>query len=81
MAKKKSEIQELSEFIRDNMVTRAEFHEEIAKLATKEELAKHEVILQQHTRQLNHLQGDMDIMRDKRMQLEVRVTKLERHGR
>jgi hypothetical protein len=71
MAKKKSEIQELSEFVRDNMLTRKEFQEEVGEI--KQTLGEHTKALNEHTRQLNQLPGDTNIMRDKRMQLEVRA--------
>ena len=83
--KKKSEIQELSEFIRDNMVTRSEFKEELEKLATKDDLKKVvmrldrvQITLDDHTRQLNIVRKDAETNLDKRLQLDVRVGKLEK---
>ena len=83
--KKKSEIQELSEFIRDNMVTRSEFKEELEKLATKDDLKKVvmrldkvQITLDDHTRQLNIVRKDAETNLDKRLQLDVRVDRLEK---
>jgi len=79
MAKKKTEIQELSEFVRDNMVTRKEFQEEIGEVNKK--LDGHTTILNDHTRRLNVIENDVKTGLDKRLQLEVRVANLEKTRR
>lgn len=69
MKKKKTEIQELSEFIRDNMVTRKEFHEEITPM--KNDIRRIEM-------KVDSIDKRLDYELDHRKQLEVRITKLEK---
>lgn len=69
MKKKKSEIQDLSEFIRDNMVTRKEFYEEIDKLNKTDQRIEMKV---------DSIDKRLDYELDHRKQLEVRITKLEK---
>ena len=65
MAKKKTAIQELSEFIRDHMVTKSDF-------------AELKQPLHDHTRDLNIIKNDVKTNLDKRLTPEVRVTNVEK---
>lgn len=69
MKKKKSEIQELSEFIRDNMLTRKEFYEEIDKMNKTDQRIEMKV---------DGIEKRLDYELDHRKQLEVRITKVEK---
>jgi len=73
MARKKAEIQELSEFIRDHMVTKDDLKDEL-----KAALEPIEKILAEHTRDLNIIKKDLETNLDKRLTLEVRVRKIEK---
>ena len=79
MAKKKTEIQELSEFIRDHMVTKSDF---TGLKQTLDEhtsiLNEHTSLLNEHTRDLNIIKNDVKTNLDKRLTLEVRVTNIEK---
>ena len=63
-----SRIQELSEFIRDHIVT---------KNLLKDEL-KAALDLNEHTRDLNIIKKDVETNLDKRLTLGVRVTNIEK---
>ena len=87
MAKKKTEIQELSEFIRDHMVTKDHLKDElkaaldpIKKTLTEhtKTLAEHTEILNEHTRDLNIIKKDVERNLDKRLTLEARATNIEK---
>jgi hypothetical protein len=91
-AKKKTEIQELSEFIRDRMVTKDDLKDDLrdelkAALAPIQQtldehtaiLAEHTGILNEHTRDLNIIKKDVERNLDKRLTLEVRVTNIEKN--
>ena len=80
MAKKKTEIQDLSEFIRDHMVTKDDLKDELkAALAPiQQTLDEHTTILAEHTRDLNIIKNDVKTNLDKRLTLEVRVTNIEK---
>ena len=69
MAKKKTEIQELSEFIRDHMVTKHDLRDALKPI--------HKT-LADHTRDLNIIKKDVERNLDKRLTLEVRVTNIEK---
>jgi hypothetical protein len=71
--KKKTEIQELSEFIRDHMVTKEDLKEQL-----KAELDPIKETLADHTRRLTTIENDVKTSLDKRLQLEVRVTNIEK---
>ena len=68
-AKKKTEIQELSKFIRDHMVTKTDL---------KEALKPIQKTLAEHTGDLNIIKNDVKTNLDKRLTLEVRVTNIEK---
>jgi hypothetical protein len=70
---KKTEIQELSEFIRDHMVTKDDLKDELK--AALEPITK---TLDEHTRRLTTIENDVKTSLDKRLQLEVRVTNIEK---
>ena len=72
-AKKKTEIQELSEFIRDHMVTKDDLKDEL-----KAALAPIQQTLDDHTRRLATIENDVKTNLDKRLTLEVRVTNIEK---
>ena len=78
--KKKTEIQELSEFIRDHMVTKDHLKDELkaALDPIKKTLAEHTKILNNHTRDLNIIKKDVETNLDKRLTLGVRVTNIEK---
>ena len=82
MAKKKTEIQELAEFIRDHMVTKSDLAELREEMVTKDDLkAELEPItktLAEHTSDLNIIKNDVKTNLDKRLTLEVRVTNIEK---
>jgi hypothetical protein len=83
----KSEIQELYEFMRNNLATKSD----LEGLATKEDVAdikktlddhteilnEHTETLDDHTRRLNRIETDVKYNLDKRLQLEVRIKKVE----
>ena len=73
MAKKKTEIQELSEFIRDHMVAKDDLKDEL-----KAALAPIQQTLDDHTRRLTTIENDVKTNLDKRLTLEVRVTNIEK---
>ena len=88
MAKKKSEIQELMEFIRDKVAAKADLKDLASKEDLKAALApiqatldEHTDILNDHTRQLNIVRKDAETNLDKRLQLDVRVDRLEKARR
>jgi hypothetical protein len=84
---KKSDIQELYEFMRNNLATKSD----LEGLATREDAADikktlddhteilndHTETLGDHTRRLNRIEADVKHNLDKRLQLEVRVKKVE----
>jgi histone H3/H4 len=78
--KKKTEIQELSEFIRDHIVTKDALKDELAAALEpiKKTLDEHTEILADHTRRLTTIENDVKTSLDKRLQLEVRVTNIEK---
>jgi hypothetical protein len=80
MPNKKTEIQELSEFIRDHMVTKDDLKDELkaALEPIKKMLDEHSEILDDHTRRLTTIENDVKSSLDKRLQLEVRVTNIEK---
>jgi chaperonin cofactor prefoldin len=67
--KKRSEIQELSEFIRDHMVTKDNL---------KDALEPIQKTLDEHTRDLDMIKNDVKTNLDKRLTLEVRVANIEK---
>ena len=67
--KKRSEIQELSEFIRDHMVTKDNL---------KDALEPMQKTLDEHTRDLDMIKNDVKTNLDKRLTLEVRVANIEK---
>ena len=69
MAKKKTEIQELSEFIRDHMVTKDDLKDALEPITET---------LADHTRRLSTIENDVKTNLDKRLTLQVRVTNLEK---
>ena len=82
---KKRGIQESLDFIIKRVATKDDVRE-IAREVVEEALkpviktqVEHTKILTDHTGQLNQLQSDMNIMRDKRMKLEVRSDAIEKH--
>ena|SRR3989344_5494547 len=89
MAKKPNGVQESLDFIIKRMATKEDVREIVNEIVdeivekklepVKKTLAEHTQILNDHTGQLNHLQSDMNIMRDKRMKLEVRSDAIEKH--
>ena len=80
MAKKKTAIQELYEFIRDHMVTKNLLKDELkaALDPIKKTLAEHTKILNNHTRDLNIIKKDVERNLDKRLTLEARATNIEK---
>ena len=80
--KKKTEIQELSEFIRDHMVTKSDLAELRKEMITKDDLKAEldpiKKTLAEHTSDLNIIKNDVRTSLDKRLQLEVRVTNIEK---
>lgn len=71
----KSEVEE----IRERMATKSEVEEILQNMATKSDLEEIQKTLDDHTVQLNSIHTDITIMRDKRLQLEVRVGHIEKH--
>ena len=69
MAAKKTTLNELSE-----MLTHVVKH-----MATKDDLAEIKSTLDDHTRDLAVIKSDVTRNLDKRLQLEVRVTAVEKH--
>ena len=82
MTKKKNEfdVEESLKFIIKKMATGSDI-DELKKTLNKhtETLNNHTETLNNHTQQLNNIQTDLKTMRDKRMQLEVRVNHVEKH--
>ena len=76
--KKKTEIQELSEFIRDHMVAKSDLADIRKEMATKTDIAELKRTLDEHTRDLNIIKNDVKSNLDKRLALQVRVTNLEK---
>ena len=70
-AKKKTEIQELSEFIHDHMVTKSDLAEFKAEINET---------LDDHTRRLTTIENDVKQGLDKRLTLEVRVTNIKKNS-
>ena len=85
MAKKPNGVQESLDFIIKHMPTKDDVREiarevvEEALKPVKEKQTEHTKILSDHSGQLNQLQSDVNIIRDKRMQTDVRVHHIEKH--
>jgi hypothetical protein len=80
MDKNTKDILEIVNFIKDRMATKddlAEMKRDIADV--KSTLAEHTKILNDHTRDLAMIKHDVTTNLDKRLQLEVRVTTIEKH--
>jgi len=78
MAKKPNGVQESLDFIIKRMATKEDVRE-IAREVVEEALKPVKKTQTDHTGQLNQLQSDMDIMRDKRMQSDVRINAIKKH--
>ena len=76
MAAKKTTLKELAEMIA-HVVKHMATKEDIAEV--KSTLADHTKILNDHTRDLAIIKHDVTNNLDKRLQLEVRVTTIEKH--
>ena len=76
MAAKKTTLKELAEMIA-HVVKHMATKEDIAEV--KSTLADHTKILNDHTRDLAIIKNDVTNNLDKRLQLEVRVTTIEKH--
>ena len=75
-------VQESLDFIIEKMATKTDIEEIKETLGGHTQvLAEHSKTLAEHTGQLNTIQSDLNTMRDKRMQLEVRVGHMEKHLR
>jgi DNA repair ATPase RecN len=81
--KKKTEIQELSEFIRDHMPTKSDLADLREEMVTKDDLKDAlgpiQKTLDDHTRRLTTIENDVKTNLDKRLTLEVRVTNIEKN--
>lgn len=84
MDKDKRDLLKSLDFIIDNMATKDDLVEIRDTMATKDDLERLETkvdgieaTLHDHSRDLEIIKGDVKSNLDKRMQLEVRVTKLE----
>jgi hypothetical protein len=67
--KKRREIQELSKFIRDHMVTKDDLKDVLEPIPKT---------LDEHTRDLNMIKNDVKTNLDKRLTLEVSVANIEK---
>lgn len=69
------DVQESLDFIIEKMATKSD----LERMATKTDIAEIQKTLDDHTSQLNNIHTDVKTMRDKRLQLEVRVGHIEEH--
>ena len=87
------DVQESLDFIVQHMATKDDIRDmatksdikdmatksDIKDMATKSDIREIKITLADHTRQLSTIQNDLDIMRDKRLQLEVRTDAVEKY--
>ena len=75
------EVGEMLEHVVKHMATKEDLKEELEGFATKEDLKQEigpiKTTLNDHTRSLNQIETDVKQNLDKRLQLEVRVKKVE----